>query len=142
MKFINDKPDEPAIKTLEDLKSKLFTHNVPDEDQQVSSNIISTWNIVDKPIDSSKFEGKKIIIPTIVETENNTDWNGMTISANFFNSTEKHEYWWSSTNLVQNGKVLHDWSKPISITGKNGIDAETIGQDTTISVDIIDEGEY
>ena len=29
-----------------------------------------------------------------------------------------------------------------TITGKNGIDAETIGQDTTISVDIIDEGEY
>ena len=58
----------------------------------------------------------------------------MTISANFFNSTEKHEYWWSSTNLVQNGRVLHDWSKPISITGKNGID--TVGFDTpTVTVD-------
>ena len=132
LKFI-EKPNEPAITSLADLKSKLMERNVPGEDNHISS-IIAIWNSVDEPIDSSKFEGKKIIIPTIVETENNTDWNGMTISANFFNSTEKHEYWWSSTNLVQNGKVLHDWSKPISITGKNGID--TVGFDTpTVTVD-------
>ena len=35
-----------------------------------------------------------------------------------------------------------EFDKNRTITGKNGIDAETIGQDTTISVDIIDEGEY
>ena len=123
LKFI-DKPDEPAITTLEDLKSKLFTRNVPDEDHQIGSTI-DIYNIVDKPIDSKVLEGKKIIIPTIVETKNNTDWEGMTISANFFNSTEKHEYWWSSNNLVQNGKVLHDWSTPISIGGKTGPKGET-----------------
>ena len=117
LKFINE-PDEPAITTLEDLKSKLFTHNVPDGP---IGNTISTWNIVDKPIDSSKFEGKKIIIPTIVETENSIDWNGMTISANFFNSTKTYDYWWSSTNLFQNGKLLYDWSNPISISGEQGI---------------------
>ena len=132
LKFI-EKPDEAAITSLADLKSKLLTRTIPDKDHQIGSTI-AIYNSVDKPIDSSKFEGKKIIIPTIVETENNTDWRGMTISANFFNSTEKHEYWWSSTNLVQNGKVLHDWSKPISITGKNGID--TVGFDTpTVTVD-------
>ena len=35
-----------------------------------------------------------------------------------------------------------EYDKNRTITGKNGIDTETIGQDTTISVDIIDEGEY
>ena len=113
LKFI-DKPDEPAITTLEDLKYNLFKRNAQD------GGTIAIYNIVDKPIDSKVLEGKKIIIPTIVETKNNTDWREMTISANFFNSTEKHEYWWSSNNLVQNGKVLHDWSTPISISGKTG----------------------
>ena len=35
-----------------------------------------------------------------------------------------------------------EYDKNRTITGKNGVAAETIGQDTTISVDIIDEGEY
>ena len=35
-----------------------------------------------------------------------------------------------------------EYDKNRTITGKNGVDAQTIGQDTTISVDIIDEGEY
>ena len=35
-----------------------------------------------------------------------------------------------------------EYDKNRTITGKNGIDAETIGQDTTISVDLIDEGFY
>ena len=130
LKFIN-KPDEPAITSLADLKSKLVSHSTSEMD--LPDKVQSVYYYIDKPINSSEFEGKKIIIPLIVET-NSIDWNGMTISANFFNSTEKHEYWWSSTNLVQNGKVLHDWSKPISITGKNGID--TVGFDTpTVTVD-------
>ena len=122
LKFIQG-PDDQAITSLEDLKSKLQAINVPDTDHQIGSTT-NIYNIVDEPIDYSKYEGKKIIIPTIVET-NSTDWNGMTISANFFNSTEKHEYWWSSTNLVKNGKVLHDWSNPISISGKIGPKGET-----------------
>ena len=131
LKFI-ERPDEDAITSLEALKSKLVAHSTSEMD--FPDKVQSVYYYVDKPINSSKFEGKKIIIPLIVETENNTDWSGMTISANFFNSTEKHEYWWSSTNLIQNGKVLHDWSKPISITGKNGID--TVGFDTpTVTVD-------
>ena len=131
LKFI-ERPDEDAITSLEALKSKFVPHSSSEMD--FSDGVLSKFYYIDKPIDSSEFEGKKIIIPFIVETENNTDWRGMTISANFFNSTEKHEYWWSSTNLVQNGKVLHDWSKPISITGKNGID--TVGFDTpTVTVD-------
>ena len=131
LKFI-ERPDEDAITSLESLKSKFVPHSSSEMD--FSDGVLSKFYYIDKPIDSSEFEGKKIIIPFIVETENNTDWRGMTISANFFNSTEKHEYWWSSTNLVQNGKVLHDWSKPISITGKNGID--TVGFDTpTVTVD-------
>ena len=130
LKFIGN-PDEAAITSLEALKSKFVPHSSSEMD--FSDGVLSTFYYVDKPINSSEFEGKKIIIPLIVET-NSIDWNGMTISANFFNSTEKHEYWWSSTNLVQNGKVLHDWSKPISITGKNGID--TVGFDTpTVTVD-------
>ena len=130
LKFI-ERPDEDAITSLEALKSKLVAHSTSEMD--FPDKVQSVYYYIDKPINSSKFEGKKIIIPLIVET-NSIDWNGMTISANFFNSTEKHEYWWSSTNLVQNGKVLHDWSKPISITGKNGID--TVGFDTpTVTVD-------
>ena len=130
LKFIGN-PDEAAITSLEALKSKFVPHSSSEMD--FSDGVLSRFYYVDKPINSSEFEGKKIIIPLIVET-NSIDWNGMTISANFFNSTEKHEYWWSSTNLVQNGKVLHDWSKPISITGKNGID--TVGFDTpTVTVD-------
>ena len=130
LKFI-ERPDEDAITSLADLKSKLVSHSTSEMDFPDKAQ--SVYYYIDKPINSSKFEGKKIIIPLIVET-NSIDWNGMTISANFFNSTEKHEYWWSSTNLVQNGKVLHDWSKPISITGKNGID--TVGFDTpTVTVD-------
>ena len=130
LKFI-ERPNEDAITSLEDLKSKFVPHSSSEMD--FSDGVLSKFYYVDKPINSSEFEGKKIIIPLIVET-NSIDWNGMTISANFFNSTEKHEYWWSSTNLVQNGKVLHDWSKPISITGKNGID--TVGFDTpTVTVD-------
>ena len=35
-----------------------------------------------------------------------------------------------------------EYDKNRTITGENGINAETIGQDTTISVDIIDEGYY
>ena len=35
-----------------------------------------------------------------------------------------------------------EYDKNRIITGKNGVDAKTIGQNTTISVDIIDEGEY
>ena len=35
-----------------------------------------------------------------------------------------------------------EYDKNRTITGKNGINAETVGQDTTISVDIIDEGYY
>ena len=35
-----------------------------------------------------------------------------------------------------------EYDKNRTITGKNGVNTETIGQDTTISVDIIDEGEY
>ena len=35
-----------------------------------------------------------------------------------------------------------EYDKNRTITGKNGVAAETIGQDTTISVDIIDEGYY
>ena len=131
LKFIGN-PGEAAITSLEALKSKFVSHGA--SKMYLSGGVLSAFYSIDKPINSSEFEGKKIIIPLIVETENNTDWNGMTISANFFNSTEKHEYWWSSTNLVQNGKVLHDWSKPISITGKNGID--TVGFDTpTVTVD-------
>ena len=131
LKFIGN-PDEAVITSLEDLKSKFVSNGA--SEMYLSGGVLSAFYSIDKPINSSEFEGKKIIIPLIVETENNTDWNGMTISANFFNSTEKHEYWWSSTNLVQNGKVLHDWSKPISITGKNGID--TVGFDTpTVTVD-------
>ena len=122
LKFIYGS-DVQAITTLEDLKSKLDKRNVQDEDQMGSTFAI--YNIVDEPIDSSDFEGKNIIFPIIVETKNDTDWRGMTISANFFNSTEKHEYWWSSNNLVQNGKVLHDWSTPISISGKTGPKGET-----------------
>ena len=130
LKFIKN-PDEAAITSLEALKSKLVHHSTSEMD--FPDSVSSVYYHIDKPINSSEFEGKKIIIPLIVET-NSLDWNGMTISANFFNSTEKHEYWWSSTNLVQNGKVLHDWSKPISITGKNGID--TVGFDTpTVTVD-------
>ena len=130
LKFIKN-PDEAAITSLEALKSKLVHHSTSEMD--FPDSVSSVYYYIDKPINSSEFEGKKIIIPLIVET-NSLDWNGMTISANFFNSTEKHEYWWSSTNLVQNGKVLHDWSKPISITGKNGID--TVGFDTpTVTVD-------
>ena len=130
LKFIKN-PDEAAITSLEALKSKLVPHSTSEMD--FPDSVSSVYYYIDKPINSSEFEGKKIIIPLIVET-NSIDWNGMTISANFFNSTEKHEYWWSSTNLVQNGKVLHDWSKPISITGKNGID--TVGFDTpTVTVD-------
>ena len=130
-KFVNwpnglnfiETPDEQAITSLEYLKTKLLPSNVPDEGQ--IGSIISISNIVDKPIDSSEFEGKKIIIPIIVETENNTDWNGMTISANFFNSTKTYDYWWSSTNLFQNGKLLYEWSNPISISGEAGPIGET-----------------
>ena len=130
LKFIGN-PDEAAITSLEALKSKFVPHSTSEMD--FPDGVSNVYYYIDKPINSSEFEGKKIIIPLIVET-NSLDWNGMTISANFFNSTEKHEYWWSSTNLVQNGKVLHDWSKPISITGKNGID--TVGFDTpTVTVD-------
>ena len=35
-----------------------------------------------------------------------------------------------------------EYDKNRTITGENGINAETVGQDTTISVDIIDEGYY
>ena len=35
-----------------------------------------------------------------------------------------------------------EYDKNRTITGENGINAETIGQDTTISVDLIDEGYY
>ena len=35
-----------------------------------------------------------------------------------------------------------EYDKNRTITGKNGVAAETIGQDTTISVDLIDEGYY
>lgn len=35
-----------------------------------------------------------------------------------------------------------EYDKHRTITGKNGVAAETIGQDTTISIDIVDEGEY
>ena len=123
LKFI-DKPDEPAITTIEDLKSKLPGDPVPND----YSHPVGTTNVhyaIDSFIDSSKYENKKIIIPIIVETENNTYWNGMTISANFFNSTNTYDYWWSSTNLFQNGKLLYDWSNPISISGEPGPIGET-----------------
>ena len=123
LKFIN-KPDEPAITTLEDLKSKLSGDSVPND----YSHPVGTTDVhyaIDSLIDSSKYENKKIIIPIIVETENNTDWTGMTISANFFNSTKTYDYWWSSTNLFQNGKLLYDWSNPISISGEPGPIGET-----------------
>lgn len=35
-----------------------------------------------------------------------------------------------------------EYDKHRTITGENGINAETIGQDTTISIDIVDEGYY
>ena len=35
-----------------------------------------------------------------------------------------------------------EYDKNRTITGENGINAETIGQDTTISVNTIDEGYY
>ena len=35
-----------------------------------------------------------------------------------------------------------EYDKNRTITGKNGVAAETIGQDTTISIDIVDEGDY
>ena len=120
LKFI-DKPDEPAIATLEDLKSKLQGDPVPND----YSHPVSTTNVhyaIDSLIDSSKYENKKIIIPTIVESDY---WHGMTISANFFNSTKTYDYWWSSTNLFQNGKLLYDWSNPISISGEPGPIGET-----------------
>ena len=121
LKFI-DKPDEPAIATIEDLKSKLQGDPVPND----YSHPVGTTDVhyaIDSLIDSSKYEDKKIIIPTIVESDY---WaTGMTISANFFNSTEKHDYWWSSTNLFQNGKLLYDWSNPISISGEPGPIGET-----------------
>ena len=121
LKFI-DKPNEPAITTLEDLKSKLQEDPVPND----YSHPVGTTNvhyIIDSLIDSSKYEDKKIIIPTIVESDY---WaTGITISANFFNSTKTYDYWWSSTNLFQNGKLLYDWSNPISISGEPGPIGET-----------------
>ena len=121
LKFI-DKPDEPAITTLEDLKSKLPGDPVPND----YSHPVSTTNVhyaIDSLIDSSKYEDKKIIIPIIVESDY---WaTGITISANFFNSTKTYDYWWSSTNLFQNGKLLYDWSNPISISGEPGPIGET-----------------
>ena len=120
LKFI-DKPDEPAITTIEDLKSKLPGDPVPND----YSHPVGTTNVhyaIDSLIDSSKYEDKKIIIPIIVESDY---WNEMTISANFFNSTKTYDYWWSSTNLFQNGKLLYDWSNPISISGEAGPIGET-----------------
>ena len=121
LKFI-DKPNEPAITTIEDLKSKLQGDPVPND----YSHPVSTTNVhyvKDILIDSSKYENKKIIIPTIVESDY---WaTGITISANFFNSTKTYDYWWSSTNLFQNGKLLYDWSNPISISGEAGPIGET-----------------
>ena len=120
LKFI-DKPDEAAITTLEDLKSKLQVDPVPND----YSHPVGTTNVhyaIDSLIDSSKYEDKKIIIPIIVESDY---WNEMTISANFFNSTKTYDYWWSSTNLFQNGKLLYEWSNPISISGEAGPIGET-----------------
>ena len=120
LKFI-DKPDEPAITTIEDLKSKLPGDPVPND----YSHPVGTTNVhyvIDSLIDSSKYENKRIIIPIIVESDY---WNEMTISANFFNSTKTYDYWWSSTNLFQNGKLLYDWSNPISISGEAGPIGET-----------------
>ena len=46
------------------------------------------------------------------------------------------------SNKVNELTKYMEYDKNRTIAGKNGIDVETIGQDTTISVDIIDEGEY
>ena len=112
LKFIN-KPDEPAITSLADLKSKL-------QSSKGTQYNTSIYSIIDIPIDDSDYIDKKLIIPLIVETENDVDWETITMSANFFNSTKKYDYWWSSSNLVKDGKVLHDWSNPISISGLKG----------------------
>ena len=115
LKFISD-PDGQVIDSAEKLKSKLFSSIIPDE----TGDITDIYNDIDMPIDYTKYESKKMIIPIIVETENFEDWRGMTISVTFFNSSKSYDYWWSSNNLVKNGKVLHDWSTPISISGKTG----------------------
>ena len=120
LKFIGD-PDGQVIDSAKKLKSNLFSTTIPDE----IGDITDVYNDIDMPIDYTKYEGKKMIIPIIVETENFEDWRGMTISVTFFNSSKSYDYWWSSNNLVQNGKVLHDWSTPISISGKTGPKGET-----------------
>ena len=118
LKFIGE-PDGPVIDSVEKLKSQLDTHSitVPDD---IGKDTTFIYSSVDMPIDYTKYEGKKMIIPIIVEPENPDDWRGITISVTFFNSSKSYDYWWSSNNLVQNGKVLHEWSTPISISGKTG----------------------
>ena len=121
LKFI-DKPNEPAIANLEDLKSKLPGDPVPNDYSHPVGTVYVRY-VIDSFIDSSKYENKNIIIPIIVESDY---WaHMMTISANFFNSTKTYDYWWSSTNLFQNGKLLYDWSNPISISGEPGPIGET-----------------
>ena len=121
LKFI-DKPDEPTIATIEDLKSKLQGDPVPNDYSHPVGTVYVRY-VIDSFIDSSKYENKNIIIPIIVESDY---WaHMMKISANFFNSTKTYDYWWSSTNLFQNGKLLYDWSNPISISGEPGPIGET-----------------